>query len=354
MQLDTQQLEQLRNIGSYLGQIRQDQAKSLEDIAAKTYIPLRLVKAIETAQIQVLPEPVYIKGLIQRYAEALGLNGKEVSQRFSVNPASPVSPATVSPAAASPAQTVPAKTVPAKAVPAAAVKTPETTTAFASQPVPPAPVRAPVAPPVASSPTWEKPIEVDPKPAKPPLGWLIGVASVAIAGLFFSVIKPALDQMPGASVTAVARERSRQASEEQIASSSSGTTSDSNQANVALPSNPDAVNRNDAVDSEASKPDASKPEASNRSTPNKSTQPVTIDVTASEEAWIEVMVDGKVAFEGTLQKGDRKSWSAKERLRISSGNAGAVKVAFNNGQAKPMGELGAVKEQTYTRKTKAN
>lgn len=80
--LDSTQLEQLRAIGAYLYEVRQAQSRTLEEIAAKTYIPLRLLKALEAGHDQALPEPVFVQGFIRRYADALGLDGLELAQAF--------------------------------------------------------------------------------------------------------------------------------------------------------------------------------------------------------------------------------------------------------------------------------
>ncbi|AFZ58454.1 helix-turn-helix domain-containing protein [Anabaena sp. PCC 7938] len=65
-------------------------------------------------------------------------------------------------------------------------------------------------------------------------------------------------------------------------------------------------------------------------------------------SWLQVKADGKTAFEGTLSKGESKTWTAKKSLTIRSGNAGAVLVSVNEEQPKPLGNEGQVKEVTYT------
>jgi len=86
-ELDATQVEQLRQIGEYLSAQRQERSISLEEVAVKTYIPLRLLQALEQGQIERLPEPVYIQGFIRRYADALGLDGSELSKTFVTEPA---------------------------------------------------------------------------------------------------------------------------------------------------------------------------------------------------------------------------------------------------------------------------
>jgi len=88
------QVEQLKQIGDYLLQVRETQGVSLEKVAKDTFIPLRLLHALEIGETDRLPEPVYIKGFIRRYADTLGLDGAEIADTFDVN-ATPVPQAPV-------------------------------------------------------------------------------------------------------------------------------------------------------------------------------------------------------------------------------------------------------------------
>lgn len=78
------QAEALAQIGSYLHDVRESQLLSLEQVSTQTMIQARLLRAIETADFHQLPEPIYIRGFIRRYAEALGLNGSDVASQFPV------------------------------------------------------------------------------------------------------------------------------------------------------------------------------------------------------------------------------------------------------------------------------
>ncbi len=71
-------------------------------------------------------------------------------------------------------------------------------------------------------------------------------------------------------------------------------------------------------------------------------------VNLTEESWMEVIVDGKTEFEGNLDKGTKKTWTAKKELKITAGNAGAVLIVANRQKEKLMGEPGEVKEITLT------
>jgi cytoskeleton protein RodZ len=84
--LESDQAEQLRTIGMKLSQVRQEKGISLEEIAAKTFIPLRLLTAIEAGRLDLLPEPVFVQGFIRRFATEVGLDGLAIAQEFSINP----------------------------------------------------------------------------------------------------------------------------------------------------------------------------------------------------------------------------------------------------------------------------
>lgn len=76
-------------------------------------------------------------------------------------------------------------------------------------------------------------------------------------------------------------------------------------------------------------------------------RPVTVSVIVEEDSWVQVEIDGKIEFEGTLERGTEKTWQAQEKLVFVAGNAGGVLVAFNNGQAKQLGKPGAVEELVW-------
>jgi cytoskeletal protein RodZ len=80
------QAESLAELGGRLQRFRQQQGLSLEQVAAKTHIPIRTLTAIEAGQLERLPEPVYIQGFIRRYAEALGMDGSEFAVAFPTLP----------------------------------------------------------------------------------------------------------------------------------------------------------------------------------------------------------------------------------------------------------------------------
>jgi len=61
--LTTAQEEQLKNIGTYLRHCREEQEKSIEEIALKTFISLRSLKALELDGVRSYLNLSLFKGL---------------------------------------------------------------------------------------------------------------------------------------------------------------------------------------------------------------------------------------------------------------------------------------------------
>lgn len=56
---------------------------------------------------------------------------------------------------------------------------------------------------------------------------------------------------------------------------------------------------------------------------------LTVKVTTTQDAWLQVTVDGSIQYSGTLPKGSTKQWTGKNTIRIRSGRADAVNVNVN-------------------------
>jgi len=81
-----QQWEKLKELGSQIRQVREEQSISIDEVATRTRIQARLLVAIEEGNLDHLPEPIYIQGLIKQFAEALGLDGREYAAAFPTGP----------------------------------------------------------------------------------------------------------------------------------------------------------------------------------------------------------------------------------------------------------------------------
>ncbi len=79
---EEEQSQALTDIGHKLKRFRDQHSICLERVAVVTMIRINLLEAIEEANLEKLPEPVYIQGLIKRYADAMGLDGEQLANLF--------------------------------------------------------------------------------------------------------------------------------------------------------------------------------------------------------------------------------------------------------------------------------
>ncbi|WP_017651434.1 helix-turn-helix domain-containing protein [Fortiea contorta] len=84
LSIEQQRAEKLAELGAQLWASRQEQGLSLEEVVALTRIPRRLLQAIEEGNLDDLPEPIYIQGLIRQFADALGFKGTEFASSFPI------------------------------------------------------------------------------------------------------------------------------------------------------------------------------------------------------------------------------------------------------------------------------
>ncbi|MBW4579961.1 MAG: DUF4115 domain-containing protein [Tildeniella nuda ZEHNDER 1965/U140] len=293
-ELDATQVEQLKTIGTYLGRERKERGVSLDEIAVKTYIPLRLLQALEEGHIERLPEPVFVQGFIRRFADAIGLDGVALAKTFTPQPSFMIER-----------------------------KAPEAER--------PHTVEQPVEHDVAESSAVE-PIDLPPQfiqhDRTPPAGrsylpWvLLSAAAVLLVGVgLVNVLNRP---------TAI--------------ESQSETT-----ANSVSPAAPSPQPSADAPTSIA--PQASSSPLPTVSAPGEATpaadSPIQVAVKLTDESWFQVIADGKTEYEGILKKGEQKTWKAQKTLVLQAGNAGAVSVSYNQGEAKRLGAPGEVKDVTF-------
>lgn len=282
---DRRQLEQLNAIGEYLQQIRQDQGRSLDDISAKTYIPLRILRALEGGQEAILPEPVFVQGFIRRYGDALGLDGTSLSRNFPVE-----------------------RETGGYEIPEAEGK--EATQTLLETRIQETP-RSDHA--RAGMPSRRR--------RRTPLPGII--AGVLILGGLAFVLSRWL----------FASQRPQQA----ITAAPNVPAAPIAPAVPAAPASPSP---------DAARPAASP--AATPSPVSTTNAPISVAMNVTADSWVEVTADGKVTYEGVLKKGTQRNWSAQKELSIVSGNAGGVSLSYNQGAARPMGSPGTVEEVTFT------
>lgn len=305
--LDSNQIEQLKQIGDYLLRSREHQEISLEKVARQTFIPHRLLRALELGEIERLPEPVYVKGFIRRYADAIGLDGVEIADAFDFEPTAPTP--TVAETPTESANVAPEPLVSAsRSRGASAYPEPPQTTQYAARSVPeptPTPANSP---------------ETRAIPYRPYL--IAGAVAIAVIGaiaLVSNALKPATNTASNPNTTS------------QTTTSASPSPAPSTAASVA-PS----------------------PTATNPASPQPttaSTGPVQVAVSLTEPSWISVVADGQAEpeFEGMMDKGQTATWTAQNNLILRIGNAGGVLTSYNQGQAKTLGATGEVIDVTFSK-----
>ncbi|MBU6428030.1 MAG: DUF4115 domain-containing protein [Cyanobacteria bacterium REEB65] len=72
----------LAEIGAELRQAREAKNLSLEDVAHSTLVQARHLAALEEGRSQDLPEPIYVKNFIRKFAHAVGLSADELANRY--------------------------------------------------------------------------------------------------------------------------------------------------------------------------------------------------------------------------------------------------------------------------------
>jgi len=75
--------------------------------------------------------------------------------------------------------------------------------------------------------------------------------------------------------------------------------------------------------------------------------PVSLVVVATGRSWVRAVADGTLIFEGTMTAGASHTFAATERLDLTSGNAGNVRVVYNGVDRGPPGRPGEVYRASF-------
>ncbi len=241
--IEEQRAKTLAQMGAQLSATRQQYGFSIEEVVTYTKIPRRLVKGIEEANLDDLPEPVYIQGLIRQYADALGYNGTEFASTFPIGKSR-----------------------------------------------------------VVLKPVWKHPSFIKLRPAHLYLLYVF---------LIVGSVNGFSNWLNGATI--IANQTPTQQKQDKSASNS-----------IPIPSQPESVIQTNSF--------------------SQKKKEVKVGVTLKEESWIQVIADGRTTFEGTLEEGSKRTWTAQKELTVKAGNAGGVLVSVNQEEAKKMGESGKVEQ----------
>jgi eukaryotic-like serine/threonine-protein kinase len=78
------------------------------------------------------------------------------------------------------------------------------------------------------------------------------------------------------------------------------------------------------------------------------TATVTVKVLATAEVWTRATVDGRVAYEGTLAEGDRRTFTGRRSVDLHLGNAGGAQLTVDGRGRGPAGRPGQVWRGRFT------
>ena len=311
--MNTSAEDKLREIARQLVAAREAQGMPIEEVATKTFIPIRILKALEAAETFKLPEPIFVQGFIKRYAKLVGLDGDALAKEIPLD------------------QTPIAVNI-VKEPAARALVPPINKRVSLDEPTSERP-RESIFSKIAPSPDRSTPQEPFDRPA-----WLIPVLG-GLAG--FGVVLGAIALITNRSqpvITAPSLSTSPKP-KASIKPSSSVVPSESSSIEPSPIASPSPT---------LSPIPSPSPSPSPSSTANLTTGPVNVGLNLSEDSWVEVKSDGKVVFEGTMAKGSNQNWSAQKEIEVTSGNAGAVTVSQNQKPGKVMGAAGDVKTTTFS------
>jgi len=312
--VDTASAEKLRSVAQQLVQAREAQGISLEEIATKTFIPMRTLNALESGETFKLPEPIFVQGFIRRYAKLVGLDGDALAKEIPLN-TEPVAVDLIKEAPRPPLVDVirnqlSKAPMPDKVVRPVVLYGAENSVASKSDGY------------GANNSQTDRPAWLFPV-----LGGLLGFGLLAGA---IALLRPKTPEV-------------------KLTNQSPSTKP------IAIDSNPKPNVVISPIASETPSPSpiitpSPSITPSPTSTPSVTSGPVKVDVSLTDRSWIEVVVDGDVKFEGMMEKGVTQSWSGQKDVQISSGNAGSVKLVYNQAPAVVMGKAGQVETKKFSAK----
>jgi len=344
----SKQAEKLAEIGAQFKRIRQDKDLSIPHLTATTLISERYLRAIEDGEIDSLPEPVYVRGFIRKYGDALGVG--DLSEDFPLNPVLPQTKWAGSPAAElrplhlyalyigviagavsllatflnapdankiNDSQTILSK--------AAQVNLPKANTSAKVESLVPAiggleVLRQTVVDPSAMATNTNNPSVINPSVINPSV-------------INPSVVLPTANAPEGLTTSANSLNKSQSESAFGEVNSSFNNVLKSWTSNVDLQRS--TTQKNSAIDGADGKFEF----AGNK--------PVNVGIVMKGQSWLRIIVDGKTEFEGVLDEGKKLTWSGDRQISIRAGNASSVGLSYNNQQIKTLGREGEIAERLF-------
>ncbi len=343
----------MSELGQLLRAAREAKGLSYREVAKTTKIREHILIALEDETYDMLPAPVYVRGLLRTLARHLSLDAeallclyeKAVPQAKGVSPVeTPSKPRLPVVARPMPAQTTseseatsssshiskPQWTLPAS------LRAERSSTPLAQQaPAPPEPIsdsRAlvpypnaqkmkPIIKQRAKQPSFKAPVK---------LNWrMVGIAAAAmvtlgLCGAYWG------NFMQGSFGAAAAPTSATPTTHFSVMATATA------RAPAASPATPAPT------DTPLPTPTPDPP------TPTSNTAALSIKLDIVERTWLRIEVDGNDAFEGILNNGDTKTFTARKSVTMRAGNAGGVKVSVNGQAPTTLGGSGDVVDKQWS------
>jgi cytoskeleton protein RodZ len=275
--------------GAQLRQARENRGLSLDEVATKTRVQRRYLQALEDGTVDKLPEPVYARGFLKKYADFLGLDSAGMAERY---------------------------------FPMAEIRKQGSS---GSPLMPPSPKRT----------NW--------------LGYTVGVVAAVIGLSTFFALRTNVPA-PVVTATAQASGKSEPSPFEKILKGAGAPIQSANPApNKTLtptPASNQVVANKPAAQSAGVQPILTPPSVTLVPT---AAQPVQVAVKVAADTWVRVSADGRTVFQGVLPKGAQRNWSAKQFVKFRTGNAGGILVSHNQKAIGALGAPGKVVERVFTK-----
>jgi cytoskeleton protein RodZ len=332
----------MAGLGTYLSQLREERGPSIEELARVTRVSSRYLEALEREDFAQLPAPVFTKGYIRAYCQALGVPAEEALSRYSRIAKLPAVTATVAVPAARPGDERRRSRgtlllsfallvgFGAALIVVALLLQSGRPDGNARQAKPPAPsaevaVKAssvpspPVAPPAAAKPEPSLPVASPPSPAA-------SVSSPTAAPAPTTTPAPAATSAPAATPTPAAQKSASVAP-----GAAALRPSDSKSA---VPIEP----RPSAADAKPASVVIEPPPLQLGSV----VSPYRLVARTMESTWLRVRTDDGRASEETIPAGEVREWISNRPFIVTIGNAAGVALELNGQKLPPLGGRGAV------------
>ncbi|MEQ8199834.1 MAG: RodZ domain-containing protein [Syntrophomonadaceae bacterium] len=78
-----------------------------------------------------------------------------------------------------------------------------------------------------------------------------------------------------------------------------------------------------------------------------STAALNLEVKALQRSWVQVKVDGQLAYSQNMAEGDLRTFTAVERIELKTGNAGGIALTLNGQPVESLGSSGQIAEKIF-------